>query len=81
MYMDTSERSSRKHQRPRGGSKGAPIVLMMLPYGARARARRTPASCAELGRDFALGRQILWTIIAGRFLDAQMRETGVPLCV
>ena len=45
--MDMSERSSRKHQRPQGGSKGAPIELMMLPYGARARA---PAPCASIMR-------------------------------
>ena len=74
MYMDISERSSRKHQRPEGGSKGAPIVLMM-------RARRTGASCAQLGGYFALERQIFWNIIAGRFLDVKMREAGAPLCV
>ena len=73
--MDISERSSRKHQSPQRRSKGAPIVLMMLAYGAR-------ASCAQLGRDFALERQILWNvIIAGRFPEVNMRETGAPLCV
>ena len=33
--MNTSERSARKHQKPQRGRKGAPIVLMTLPYGAR----------------------------------------------
>ena len=33
------ERSSRKHQSPQQGRKGAPIVLMMLAYVGRARAR------------------------------------------
>ena len=58
-----------------------PIVLMML-----ARAHRTPASCAQLGRDFALGRQILWNISAGGFRtlkhEQQVRhcayDVGVP---
>ena len=54
-------------------------MLMMLPYGGRA--PRTPASSAQLGRDFALERQISWNITAGRFLDVKMRETGAPLCV
>ena len=50
------ERSSRKHQRPHRRRKGAPIVLMMLPYVARARARapRTGASSAQLGLFFCL---------------------------
>ena len=29
-------------------------------------------SCAQLGRDFALERKILWNIRAGRFLDSKM---------
>ena len=48
--------SSREHQRPQRGRKVSPIVLMMLPYVARARARarppRTGASSTQLGSLF-----------------------------
>ena len=37
-------------------------MLLMLAYSARL--RRAPASCARMGRDFALERQILWNIVA-----------------